>query len=197
MKNLIYIFIFLLIISCRSIYKPRGHALDYRRAISYGHCEDAQKTIPFEKDNKNVMTFYQGSIGYLVSATFLPVTVALDIILISRCRYGCNDKELKTMDILFPTSTWTYESTKDFRCPDNSYYVQKFLEISSCYSSRNKKEDLKQAKAILDYLNDSFDSPMTCISRRDGAVIKDQLKTVNERIDNSEYQTHLYLPSVL
>jgi len=152
------------------------HANSYRGHISEGKCEKAQETIPLEKSNNKFMRYYKGAMGYLTTIPLIAVTVPVDLILMLRCRYGCPkaEKRKKILEFMFPTTSWTYETSKPQRCPDNSYYINKFLEIASCYENRGDKNSLAIAYDQLDNLSQSYDSTFTCIQIRDGQVIKEQ-----------------------
>ena len=167
--------------SCSTVDKQRQYSLDYERYIQAGQCKDAQEVIPLEKDDSNVLRFYQGSIGYISSVGVLSASVLLDLILLGRCRYGCSDRDKEILDILFPTTTWTYEATKDMRCPDNSYYIRKLLEVARCYEDQNSVYSLAQAHEQLQQLLERYDDGPTCIQNRDAQVIKMSIARVNHK----------------
>lgn len=148
-----------------------------------GECEKAQNTIPLEKDDTQFLRFYQGSIGYLAYVSLLPVTVGLDFALMGRCKYGCPHEENEAfMETLFPTSSYTYESTKGMRCPDTSYYVNKFVEIAECYERRNNKEALTESLNQITYLDEQYENGPTCINIRDAQIIKETKKRLIEQL---------------
>lgn len=175
--------LFGIMVSCSS--KPNKlYTTSYRQSIVEGECEYAQNNVPLEKDDTQFLRIYQGTIGYVAYVSTLPVTVGLDFILMGRCRYGCPNetKNMTYFEMLFPTSVYTYESTKDIRCPDTSYYVQKFLEISECFEKRADKVSLQKSLDQLDYLVNEFENGPTCIRIRDADVAKKSRERVIQKI---------------
>ncbi len=146
--------------SCSSVNEDHSFAKKYQEAIFENDCETAQNNIPLEKDDTKYMRFYQGSMGYLVSIPMLSVTSLLDMMLMGRCQYGCpsTEQDKDMLEFLFPTTSWTYETTKELRCPDNSYYVNKFIEVAKCYEKRGDIDSLKTAQGQLSYLNEKYES---------------------------------------
>lgn len=111
--------------------------------------------------------------------------------MLGRCRYGCPDNGYgarlltwqQSVEMLFPNSVNTYEATKDMRCPDTSYYMLKFLEISECYEKRGDKESLKKSYDQLKYVDDDYENGLSCVRVRDAKVIKDSLERVKKKLD--------------
>lgn len=171
------------ITSCSSFSQKPSYAIKYRQNIKNGECEKAQETIPLEKDDTQFLRFYQGSIGYLAYISLLPVTVGLDFVLMGRCQYGCRyQPDKKFLEFLFPTSTYTYESTKGMRCPDTSYYVNKILEIAECYEKRNIQVALIESLNQISYLDHEYENGPTCISVRDAQVIKETKERLTKQL---------------
>ncbi len=56
---------------------------------------------------------------------------------------------------------YAYENTKDMRCPDNSYYVQKFIEVA-----------------------ESYNSAFTCVQAREGQIIKAAKERIKKKIQS-------------
>jgi hypothetical protein len=146
-------------------------------------CEEAQEKIPLEKSNTQFLRFYQGSIGYMATISVMPATMVLDFILMGRCRYSCSENQNESFLVnLFPTTTFTYEHTKDMRCPDNSYYIQKFIEVAECYEKRGDKISLEKALSQLNFLEEEYNSSFTCIQIRDGQIIKLIKERINKKM---------------
>ena len=173
---------FFALVSCRTLeYRP-NYLIDYRESILVGKCEEAQNQIPLEKDETQFFRFYSGSVGYLAYVSTLPVTVGLDLLLLGRCRYICNEQGKPIIEFIFPTSSYTYENFKDMRCPDTSYYVQKFLEISECYEKRATRSDLEKSLSQLKYVEDDYNSGPSCIKIRDVQVVKRSRERVKGKL---------------
>lgn len=148
----------------------------------------AQEQIPLEKDDTQFLRIYQGSIGNLAYISTVPITVSMDFMILGRCEYSCPEADYKPfIEVLFPTSTYTYEYTKDMRCPDTSYYIQKFLEVSACYENRADRESMQRAFSQLKYLDDQFEEGPTCIQHRDAQVIKSIRKRVGDKLSSTLY----------
>ena len=168
--------------SCRSLENRSNYLISYRASILGGKCESAQDQVPLEKDETQFFRFYSGSVGYLAYVSTLPVTVGLDLLLIGRCRFGCPGNTQPFMEYLFPTSSYTYETFKDMRCPDTSYYIQKFLEISECYEKRATISSLEKSLAQLKYLEEDYNSGPSCIKIRDIQSVKSAMSRVEEKL---------------
>ena len=174
-----------LLFSCASLRNFHPYVSEYRENIVAGNCERAQNHIPLEKDYTQFFRFYQGSMGYIAYVSTLPVTVGIDLLLLGRCKFGCpTESEKSVLEALFPTSSYTYEYSKDLRCPDTSYYIQKFLEVAECYEKKADIESLKKSLNQLEYLSNEFESGPTCTKFRDFQVIKDAKKRVEKKIRN-------------
>ena len=163
----------LLLFGCASFHTNKKYAKEYRDSIQNKDCEKAQEIIPLEKDDTKYIRFYKTTLGYTASLSILPTTMILDLLLLGRCRYGCpqEDKQKELIEILFPTTTFSYEHTKDLRCPENSYYLQKFIEVVECYEKRDDLKSLEKSFSQISYLSKTYHSPATCIQVRDGQVI--------------------------
>lgn len=186
MKIFSFSFLVLLLTSCSVSQIKHDYALSYREKIAAGNCERAQDAIPLEKDDTQFFRFYQGSIGYLAYVSSLPITVGLDMILLGRCnKYGCpDDRENKpVLEFLFPTTTYTYESSKDMRCPDTNYYIQKFLEIAECYEKRNTRASLETSMSQLTYIVDDFSNGPSCIRVRDAQVVSESKRRIEKKLN--------------
>lgn len=183
-KNISQLFVLVLFVSCANVIKNSPNALKFRDHIYKGECKEAQDRIPLEKSETGLLRFYQGSLGYLASTSMVPITLTLDMILLGRCQYGgCKMPEDGTIHgQLFPSTTWTYEATKNIRCPDTSYYVQKFLEIAECYEKKEDIFSLNQSLAILGELKKNYEDYFTCIQSRDGILIESAHKRVTGKM---------------
>ncbi|MBO9666890.1 MAG: hypothetical protein J7501_08760 [Bdellovibrio sp.] len=80
-------------------------------------------------------------------------------------------------------SAYTYEATKDMRCPDMSYYVQKFINVSECYERRADNDSLKKSREMLEMLRVRYESGPTCIRSRDYQVIKKYQELINKKLE--------------
>lgn len=181
MRSVIF-FLLLILFSCTSLERRPNYLISYRENILTEKCESAQDQIPLEKDATQFFRFYSGSFGYLAYVSTLPVTVGLDLLLAARCKYGCPGDRRPFIEELFPTSTYTYEAFKDLRCPDTSYYIQKFMEISECYEKRGTKADLQKSLSQLKYLEDDYESGPSCIKIRDAQAVKKSIERVNRKL---------------
>lgn len=173
--------IFLAISGCVSMKQEQSNfPLEYRDNIANGRCEAAQARIPLEKNDSEFMRLYQTTLGYAVYISTLPVTVGLDALLMQRCRVGCHN--LPINEALFPLSSRSYEYTKGLRCPDTSYYVQKYLEIVECYERRGDIASLEVAIDRLNYIKTEYNSGPSCLALRDYRVVDSSLDRVNEKL---------------
>lgn len=174
----------LLLSSCSVSRIKHDYALSYRDKIAAGNYEGAHDAIPLEKDDTQFFRFYQGSIGYLAYVSSLPISVGMDMLLWGRCQYGCRYEESKpVLELLFPTTTYTYETSKDMPCPDTNYYVQKFLEIAECYEKRNTKASLETSMSQVTYLVDDFSNGPSCIRVRDAQVVNESKKRIEKKLN--------------
>ncbi len=179
------IILLLLFASCSSVHESRSHAKAYAQAIYQNQCEEAQNAIPLEKDNSQFIRFYQGTMGYMISIPMIAVMPLVDFYSMGRCQYGgCTSRDKSLGELLFPTTNWTYEATKDLRCPDHTYYLHKFVEVASCYEKRNDEASLIIAYSQLSSLNKAYDIGFTCTQNRDAQVIKEQLSRVKEKLQS-------------
>lgn len=184
-KFYFYIFIPLILFnSCASLKSYGDYGMSYQKHITAGKCEAAQEQIPLEKDETKYLQFYQGALGYLAYVSTIPVTVGFDLIVLGRCRYICPEQGTKPeLEIIFPASTYTYEHTKDMRCPDTSYYAQKLLEISKCYESREDEASLQKARDQLRFIEESYESlGPSCLKLRDYKSIVAIRVRIDEKI---------------
>ena len=168
--------------SCASLNEKNTLNINYRNYLSENKCEMAADEIPLEKDNAQYLRLYQGTLGYLAYFYSLPLTIGFDFLLMFRCKYGCpaEDKNKTVIEYVFPTTTYTYEQSKDMRCPDTSYYAQKFLEISDCYGRLGDKKSLKFAIDQIRFIEASYNSGPSCLKIRDFQAIR----ATRERLEN-------------
>lgn len=180
MKRLL---ILLILISCSSPKKATNYHVKFRKLIKEQQCSSAQKVIPLEKDETKALRFYKGTIGYVGSLSVMGATVMLDVILMMRCRYGCNERDRTFLETLFPTTSFTYEHTKDMRCPDNSYYVNKLIEVAECYERKDTFKDDEEALSLLRFLRKQSETSATCVKKSDRKVVLSNIWRIEEKIE--------------
>ncbi len=173
------------LIGCSSIHDSSRtyYPNKFRENIAAANCEAAESQIPLEKDSTQFVRIYQGTIGYMAYASTVPFTVGVDLLLMGRCRFGCpsEEREKEFLELLFPTSTYTYEYTKGMRCPDTSYYAQKFLEVADCYERRGDEHSLKTVHQQLKFTEESFESGPSCMTVRDYQTIVVMRKRIEKK----------------
>lgn len=174
-----------IISSCVSKTRVNSYVEKYEKSLDKKECEIAESQIPLEKDETKYIRLYQGAVGFVGYLGSVPLTVGLDLLLLGRCRYTCIRREEEFLETIFPTSTYTYENTKDLRCPDTSYYVLKVIEISKCYESRGDKKSLEYAISQLNLIEDSYKSyGLSCLKLRDFNLIKFVKSRLAEKLAN-------------
>lgn len=184
-----FLLILLLWPSCSSL-KGSGHyKIEFRENLAANKCEEAQNQVPLEKNDTGFLRFYQGTIGNAAYVSTVPITLGMDFLLMFRCQYVCPEANRKPfLEVLFPTSMLTYESSKDMRCPDTSYYVEKVLEIAECYARRGDALSLKIAVDQLNFVVHEYNrSGPSCLKIRDyEAVVATLDRLTNSLVKLSE-----------
>jgi len=178
-----FLLFLLLLPSCASLNSSSYYAIEFKENLAANKCEAAQNQVPLEKNDTEFLRFYQGAIGNAAYISTVPVTLGMDFLLMFRCRYVCPEANRKPLlEVLFPTSMFNYESSKNMRCPDTSYYVGKVLEIAECYGRRGDSLSLKIAVDQLNFVVHEYNrGGPSCLKIRDYEAVVATL----DRLSNS------------
>lgn len=162
-------------------------------------CEEAALHLPnfsVRKATSNVKSVAGTGASYILSGTaygvdivyylsggvLFPLAICSPLIMANdngKGLSGCFDIVSTSMDIadVFPESNMgkkTYESTKNWRCPDLSFAVSDMIKISDCHVSKGETDKaVSQLKSILD--------PKViggCISSDDRKLIEEKLTRI-------------------
>ncbi|QDK37953.1 hypothetical protein [Bdellovibrio sp. NC01] len=158
----------LFLLSCISEEKKSSVDL-FTTQIQENKCEEAEARIPLETDQNQFISLSKKSFGYVVYGATVPVTVGLDVLLAIPCVNLSGF--CKKGDPIF-VSPVVYEKTKDLRCPDTRYYVNKVMELSSCYEKRGDRGSLLKSLDLVNAIVERYDDGPTCVSDRDAESAK-------------------------
>jgi hypothetical protein len=160
--------IILIHISCTSSSEQMDYKNMYELAISNGQCSIAQQTIPLEQNQREKFALIESSGAYVITVGASAVTSIFDLLIMGRCQYGmCNDEESSALKALFPATYKLWEVSDDHRCPNNSYYINKFIDTAECYLNRGTEKGQQSGHLLIKNLYESSHKPFNCISLKD------------------------------